>query len=285
MFGSSNNTPFSMPVVPANYGGNGGFGGSWGDDWIALIIFAMLFGYGGYGFNGGFGGFGGGFMPWLFGGAGSAGGAMENYVLGSDFSMLSRQVSDGFNSQERKLDSISNGLCDGFYTEAQLINGVNQNIAQNGYNTLTAITTNGYENRLATQTLSSQLADCCCTTQQNLKDINYNIATQAAGVNASIKDCCCENEKIAMQNRFDLAQYNCNTLQAIDKVGDRIIDYLAADKAQTLRDENQSLRLAASQAAQNSYLIGQLRPAPIPAYQVANPYCNCGYTAYGCGCN
>ena len=280
MFGSSNNTAFSMPVMPAAYGNNGGFGGSWGDDWIALIIFAMLFGWG----NNGFGGYGGGFMPWLFGGYGGAG-AMENYVLGSDVSMLSRQVSDGFSSQDRKLDSIANGICDGFYTEAQLINGVNQNIAQNGYNTLAAITTNGYENRLATQTLSSQLADCCCTTQQNLKDVNYNIATQASGINASIKDCCCENERIAMQNRFDAAQYNCSTLQAVDRVGDRIIDYLAADKAQALRDENQALRLAASQSAQNSYLIGQLRPAPIPAYQVANPYCNCGYANYGCCCN
>ena len=69
-----------------------------------------------------------------------------------------------------------------------------------------------------------------------------------------------------LQNRFDMQTYNCATLQAIDKVGDRIIGYLTEDKAQTLRDEHQALRLAASQAAQNQYLINQLRPAPIPAF-------------------
>lgn len=36
------------------------------------------------------------------------------------------------------------------------------------------------------------------------------------------------------------------------------------------------------QAAQNSYLVSQLRPSPIPAYTVQNPYC-CNQFA-GCGC-
>ena len=40
-----------------------------------------------------------------------------------------------------------------------------------------------------------------------------------------------------------------------------------------LRDENQALKFAASQAAQNNYLVDQLRPCPIPAYNVPNPYC------------
>ena len=56
---------------------------------------------------------------------------------------------------------------------------------------------------------------------------------------------------MAMQSRFDAAQNNCATLQAIDKVGDRIIDYMANQNAQNLRDENFSLKLAASQQAQS----------------------------------
>ena len=103
-----------------------------------------------------------------------------------------------------------------------------------------------------------------------------------------ISDCCCAAEKMNLQNRFDNQTYNCNTLQAIDKVGDRIIDYMAAEKAQTLRDENQALRLAASQSAQNQYIINALRPMPIPSYQSCNPWAasygfnNCNT---GCGCN
>ena len=89
-----------------------------------------------------------------------------------------------------------------------------------------------------------------------------------------------------MQNRFDAQAYNCNTLQAIDKLGDRIIDYMAAEKTQALRDENQALRLAASQAKQNQYLINELRPCPVPAYITCNPYAaSYGFTSNnGCGC-
>jgi hypothetical protein len=56
-----------------------------------------------------------------------------------------------------------------------------------------------------------------------------------------------------LQSRFDAQAYNCNTLQAIDKLGDRIIDYMSNEKVQALRDENQALRLAASQSARFTY--------------------------------
>ena len=90
-----------------------------------------------------------------------------------------------------------------------------------------------------------------------------------------------------MQNRFDAQAYNCNTLQAIDKLGDRIIDYMSNEKVQALRDENMALRLAASQAKQNQYLIDQIKPCPVPAYITCNPYAasyGYGYNN-GCGCN
>lgn len=107
-------------------------------------------------------------------------------------------------------------------------------------------------------------------------------------ISRQISDCCCATEKMNLQNRFDNQTYNCNTLQAIDKVGDRIIDYMAAEKAQTLRDENQALRLAASQSAQNQYIINALRPMPIPAYASCNPWAaSYGFNSCntGCGCN
>lgn len=96
-----------------------------------------------------------------------------------------------------------------------------------------------------------------------------------------------------MQTRFDMAQNQCATLQAIDKVGDRIVDYMAQEKMQALRDENQALRLAASQSQQNQYLVDQLRPCPQPAYITCNPWGANGYGGYGyggccgtgCGCN
>lgn len=224
-----------------------GDGNGW---WIILLFVLFACGWGGFGGAGGYGG----------------GGAQQNYVLASDFATIQRQLSDGFNSIDNALDRQNAGICDLGYTQLSLNNGTNMAMAQ-GFN--------------AVQT---QLADCCCKTQSGIERINTGVAMAAGDINAAIKDCCCEQEKIAMQSRFDAAQNNCATLTAIDKLGDRIIDYMAADKAQTLRDENQSLRLAASQAAQNQYLINQLRPMPIPAYASCNPWAASYGFGNNCGC-
>lgn len=234
------NEGYSLSDIAAVSGNNDGFGnGGWGM-WIWVILILAIFGWG----NGNWGGYG----------MGNYQGAANNYVLASDFATIQRQLSDGFGGVEKGLDTIRNGLCDGFYTEAQLVNGVNMNIMQGN------------------NAIQSQLADCCCKTQQNIKDTQYAIATTGAGITNAIKDCCCENEKIALQNRYESAQQNCATLQAIADGTKQIIDYMANEKAQNLRDENFSLKLAASQSCQNQYLLNQLRPAPVPAFPVPSPF-------------
>lgn len=246
-------SPADISAVCGNSNNDGMFGGN--GAWWLIVLFIFAMGWGGFG-NGGFGGNG-------------SQGAADNYVLTSDFSQLSRQLSDGFNSQERKLDSITNGLCDGFYTQAQLVNGVNMNIAQNGY-----------ESRLATQTLGSQMAQCCCDIREGISGVNYNIATQANGIGRQI-------ERGFADTNYNMATQNCATLQAIDKVGDRVIDYLANKENQNLRDENFALRLAASQERQNNYLVDQLgTKCPIPAYLTCNPNAPLNYSVNygGCGC-
>lgn len=257
-----NENGYSLADIAAATG-NGTSNNGWGDwgMWIWVILIFAIFGWG----NGGFGGFGSGSQ-----------GAANNYVLASDFATIQRQLSDGFSGVEKGIDTIRNGLCDGFYTEAQLINGVNMNIAQNGY-----------ESRLATQTLGSQLASCCCDIREGIQANTTQGIMNTSAIQNQIQQCCCDNEKLVLQSRFDAQQYNNMTLQAIDKVGDRIIDYLNADKAQTLRDENQALRLAASQQAQNNALIAELRPVARPAYITCSPYESAyGYNHNGCcGCN
>lgn len=251
-----------------------GNNGAW---WIILFL---IFGWGrnGYGGNG-------------------QSGAMDNYVLASDFATIQRQLSDGFNAQERKTDTIISGVCDLGYTQQSLANTTNMNVMQGNYNTLNAIQQNGYESRLATQTLGSQLANCCCDIREGIQANTTQGVMNTNAIQSQIAQCCCDNEKMTMQNRFDMAQYNCNTLQAIDKVGDRIIDYLANEKAQALRDENFALRLSASQERQNNFLIERLNPNPCPkpAYvvqppqQVTFPTNCCGTVSYasngcsGCG--
>jgi len=242
---SSEMTPADLAAV-TNGGNNNGWGGDW-SAWIIIFILFAAFGWGGNG-NG------------LFGGGTS--GAAENYVLASDFATLQRQIDSGNQSLERKLDNVNNGLCDGFYTQAQLVNGVNQ-----------SINNSGYETRIAINGIGSQMAQCCCDTREAISGVNYNLATQANNVSRQIENGFCNTN-------YNMATQNSQTLTAIDKVGDRIIDYLTAEKAQTLRDENQALRLAASQQAQNAYLVNQLRPYPSPAYIAPNPWAS--QTPYGC---
>jgi hypothetical protein len=154
-----------------------------------------------------------------------------------------------------KIDQQTYGMADSF-------NSLNNAIMGGFHGVDNAICNLGYN-------LTNQISDCCCKTQGAIKDVGFSI------------------EKTALQNRYDAQAYNCNTLQAIDKVGDRIIDYLANEKAQALRDENFALRLSASQLAQNEALLNKLSPCPTPAYFVPNP--NCCYNANvtysnACGC-
>jgi hypothetical protein len=65
------------------------------------------------------------------------------------------------------------------------------------------------------------------------------------------------------------------------------MDFMVNSKIEALRSENEALRLTASQAKQNQYLIDQLRPCPVPAYITCNPYAaswGVGYGNGGCGC-
>lgn len=159
-----------------------------------------------------------------------------------------------------KLDQQTYGLADSTYALNNAINGgfngVQQTLCQgfNGVNTAILQSVNGTERGFTA--LSSQLADCCCENRAAIADVKYQMATQA-----------------------------CETRQAIADSTKSVIDFLVQDKLSTLQAENQNLKLQASQAAQNAYLVNELRPSPIPAYTVANPYCCYGYNNYNsCGC-
>lgn len=233
---------------------NDGYGnGMFGNDW-AWIIILLLFGWGRNGFGN------------------NNGGATDGYVLATDFANI-----------ERKLDGINNGICDSTYEIANNLNG--------NFRTLdNAICNIGFQSAQNTNAIQSQLAECCCNTRAAIQENTTQGVMNTNALSRQLSDCCCSIEKMDMQTRFDNQAYNCNTLQAIDKLGDRIIDYMVNEKTQTLRDENQALRLAASQANQNevlkSYVSGQFayyNPRPTPSYAVPAPYPYC-YNNSGCGC-
>lgn len=231
----------TMPVTPANTN-SGGFGwggeGSW---FIILFLIFAIFGWGGNGWGGN---------------AGNSGGVVDGYVLTSDFANV-----------ERKIDSVNQGLCDGFYQQAQLVNGTNMAMA------------NGFA-------------------QAELSRSNQQAALmqQLSAMQMQAQECCCENRAAIAQARYDMATQACDTRNTVQSAtrdiidnqnanSRAILDFLTQSKLQDLQSANQELRLAASQAAQNNYLIAQLRPTPIPAYQSCNPWACGSYTGCaGCGC-
>lgn len=269
----SGNNDFTMPVVPAygNAGNNGGWGGD-GAWWI--IVFVLFFAFGGWG-NG-------------FGGNNGANGLLTRSDLCQDMN---------FGQVENGVRGIQQGLCDGFYAvntsvlngfhgvdnaictlgyqNAQLINGVQMQMANEFRGTDNAVCTLGYNMQQGQNALSAQIADCCCRTQSNLKDIQFQ----------SAQDTCAITNTIQNTTRDIIDNQNANSRQ--------ILDFLVNDKISTLQAENQNLKLAASQAAQNSYLLSELKPCPQPAYITCNPftgqYGGYGYNGYGynngCGCN
>ena len=267
MMDNSNEFATGYAVGRDTNGGYGNGNGFFGNDW-AWIVILLLFGYGGRGFGSGFGG--------GFGGGCGAPCATQADVR----SAVDQQTLIS------KLDQQTYGLADSTYALNNTING--------NFRTLDgAICNLGYQALQNTNALQSQLAECCCDTRSAIKDVSAGVEKAGWNLSKQISDCCCDLEKMNMQNRFDAQAYNCNTLQAIDKVGDRIIDYLANEKTQALRDENFALRLQASQAKQNEFLISRLgEKCPEPAYivqppqQVTFPTNCCGtvnYASNGCG--
>ena len=223
--------------VPVTMGGAGTGSGFFNGDGIwAIILLAIIFGWG----NGG------------WGNSRQAGGVTDGYVLASDFSNI-----------ERKIDSVNSGICDGFYA-------MNTGMLNGFAGVTNAITTGGYETRNAISDLSAQLASCCCENRLAQKDTQFAIAGQTSAIQQSL--CTGFRDVIENQNATYRALHD-------ELVANRIEDKNAQIAAQ--QNEINALRLRASQTEQNTFLISQLKPSPIPAYQVANPYCCQGISTCG----
>ena len=257
-------------ALGADSGGNnnGGFG-NFGEGIWAVIILAILFGRGGLG---GFGGFGGG------GGNGGCGcGCATQADLAAGFN--NSAVLGNLNDLTLGQAGIQQTLCQGF-------NGVNTTVLQ-GFNGVdNAICTLGYQNQAGFNALSAQLASCCCDTQRAIDGVNYNLATQFCNLGNTINN----------QTRDLIENQNANYRS--------LMDFMVQDKIATLQSENQALKFAASQSAQNAFitanqeaqtaeLIRRLgRDCPVPAYVVPNPNCcygnptgvGYGLNGGGCGC-
>lgn len=237
----NNNVP-SVADIAAVTGNNGNNGFANGDGWWVLIILFALFGGWGNGANG-------------FGGNGCC-------------NSYGAELQRGFDNQTviNKLNGLENGICGLGYDQLNQINGVNTNIMQAAFGLNGTIQQLAVAGMQDTNALSRQLADCCCENRAAIAQVRYDMATDTCAVTNAIN----QMGQNIIQN--DNANYRA--------LHDELVAFQMQAKDEKIADLNAkvtALNLAASQAAQNQYLIQQLRPCPTPAYVVQNPYCCNGY--------
>lgn len=244
-----NNSGYSLADLAAATGRNNN--GGFGDDgWWIILLFLFT----GFGRGNGWGGAGGG--------------------------TTREEISYGFdmNGIENGIRGIQQGLCDGFYAmNTGMLNGfsgVHNALCQgfSGINQTVNTNANSLENHV--QAIGTQLAACCCDIRSDVTkgfaDLGYALATQECATRQAVTDA-------------------ARDIIASNEAGTRaILDFLTQDKIAALTAENQSLKFAASQQAQNNYLVSALKdPCPVPAYVVPNPNCcyqpatTCGGSYYG----
>lgn len=209
-------------------------GGMLGGDWLAYLLLFALIGGGGFGF-GGFGG--GGILPWLlFGNGGFGNGNCCNPCA------TQADLAAGFNNSAvlSNLNDLALGQAGIQQTLCQGFNGVNTTVLQ-GFNGVgNAICNLGYNVQGGFNSLSAQLAQCCCDNRAAIADVKYQMAT----------DTCAVQNTIQNTTRDVIENQNANSRA--------ILDALNANYIRTLEQENNSLRLSASQSAQNAVLMAAM---------------------------
>ena len=180
-----------------------------------------------------------------FGGAnGSSGEGAFGYQLGK--LATTNDVASGFSTSEimSDLNDIILGQNTGFASVQQTLcqgfNGVNTAILQSANATERGFAQMGYN-----------LATCCCDLKGAIADVKYANERQTCDL---------------------ITNQNANT--------QRILDYLCAEKINSITAENVALKGQISNYNQTNAIISALKqPCPIPAYSVPNPNCcynNCG---------
>lgn len=218
-----------VPYVGTNNNNNG-----W-NDWSWIIGLAVVGGIFGNG--------------WGFGNNGNRG----NCATQAD-------LSAGFNNS-----AVLSNLNDIILGQAQMQNFINQGFA--GLNSTintgfagvdNAVCTLGYNTQAGFNSLSHQIADCCCTTQRAIDSVKF------------------ENQR----NTCDIIRAGQDNTRAI-------LDYLTGEKIASLQAENSGLKAQISNDRQSKYLIDVLGPkCPQPAYvvqpaqPVTFPTNCCGNVAY-----
>ena len=235
-------------------GNNNNGGGFLGGEGIwAIILFAMIFGYGG---NGGFGGYGG------------------------NGALTRAELYDGFATQniDSAVRGVQQGICDSTYALTNSItsgfNNTNMGMMQ-GFN--------GIDRGFCD--LGRQISDCCCENRAAIADLKYNLATQFCGLGNQIQ--------MQTRDIIDNQNANYRGIMDFlvsEKLASK--DARIVELTNQLSQSNQNAVIRAAIDASTAEIIRRTgNDCPTPAYWVNPPtpvqapcsWTNGGFNG-GCGC-
>ena len=251
-----NGEGLSAADIAAVTGNNNGFGDFGANGWWIIIL--LLFAFGG-GWGNGYGNGGNGAVPYI-----------------------DSTVQRGFDQSAVMggLGGVQNAITSGFVDVQLGLAGVNQNIAQMGYNMSTQFLNGFCDNKLGIANLGADIAREACAdrqaineglmnlTAQNNANTNMLVNTINSGIQ-SLKD-------MNFQQQLDAERRENQNLRT-----QLNMQNLAASQAQ------QTAQLVADNNAQTQYLVNRIAPTAVPAYTVPNPnvggccgnYGTCGFSA------
>lgn len=260
---------------------DGGFGGNsiW---WIILIV--LFFGWGGGGF-----GFGNNNACCAPATAQGMSDAFNFSALNQGITSTHDSVVDGFYQNNLATTNLGTAIQSSFAASdmntLQGFNGVQSTLCS-GFSGVNSNMNNGFNAvQQAIADSNYQRAQCCCDTKQAIMQNGYNNTTGFNNVVTALNSNACDIERGQDDIKYLMAQNQASTLVGIDKLGDRIIDYMCQKEMDSLRTELQNAKFQISQAAQTETLLNSLQPIARPSYLVSSPYQSLNYNGVnGCGC-
>ena len=297
---NSNMGPADIAAITGN--GSNAWGNNNGWEWIIILfLFAFMNNGWGNGYAQGNAPAVNGAVPYVLNAStnGDVQRGFDQSAVMSSLNGISSAITNGFSdaavSQCNQTTTLLNSLANGQMNTMQGFNAVQGQIANTGFDTITAMN-NGF-NSMNAQMMTNEMArqNCCCETKQAIGDLKYTVATENCADRAALSD----------GLRDIIANNTANTnalLQGQSQGFQRILDQLCADKIEAKNDTiaqlraelNEANRLAsqtaqtgqilANNAAQTAALEQYLRPCPSPAYIVPNPNCCTQQNGCGCGC-
>ena len=130
--------------------------------------------------------------------------------------------------------------------------------------------------------LENGLCDGFYALNNSVKDNSYATQTGIANLGYEMQNCCCTTNRNIDAVRYENAKNTCDIINAGNANTQRIVDtinsYVMEQKDAKIAEQGQ---LLSEQRIINTINSTLQPPRPIPAYQVANPYC--GYNACSCG--